>query len=59
MILYNAFYFFFFWGVWLQPLIVNALGPAANVSASVAQTMERPDRIPPAVSISSLVSLAS
>lgn len=43
----------------MQPLIVNALGPVANVSGAVAPTVERPDRIPPAVSISSLVSLAS
>ncbi|XP_062119809.1 protein TOPLESS-RELATED PROTEIN 2-like [Humulus lupulus] len=37
-----------------KPLIVNALGPVSNVSPSVPQTMERPNIMPPAVSISSL-----
>lgn len=37
-----------------KPLIVNTLGPVASVSASIAPSMERPDRIPPSVSISSL-----
>ncbi|KAK9914663.1 hypothetical protein M0R45_038427 [Rubus argutus] len=37
-----------------QPLIVNALGPIGNVSNSVAPSLERADRIQPAVSISSL-----
>ncbi|KAH9727922.1 protein TOPLESS-RELATED PROTEIN 2 [Citrus sinensis] len=38
-----------------KPLTINALGPASNVSAAIAPTLERPDRGPPAVSISSLV----
>ncbi|KAJ0014388.1 hypothetical protein Pint_21632 [Pistacia integerrima] len=37
-----------------QPLIVNALGPVGNVSGAIASTLERPDRVPPAVSINSL-----
>lgn len=37
-----------------KPLIVNALGPIGNVSNSVAPTLERADRIQPAVSIGSL-----
>lgn len=37
-----------------KPLIVNALGPVANVSSAVASTLERPNIIPPAVSISTL-----
>ena len=41
----------------LQPLIVNALGPAVNVSAAMSASLERPDRIQSAVSINNLVSL--
>lgn len=41
----------------LQPLIVNALGPAASVSAAMSPSLERSDRIQPAVSINNLVSL--
>ncbi|KAJ0015143.1 hypothetical protein Pint_21768 [Pistacia integerrima] len=37
-----------------EPLIVNALGPVGNVSGAIAPTLERPDRVPPAVSINSL-----
>ncbi|KAJ9185566.1 hypothetical protein P3X46_005184 [Hevea brasiliensis] len=37
-----------------KPLIVNALGPVANVSSGIAPVLERSDRIPPAVTISSL-----
>ncbi|KAJ0078860.1 hypothetical protein Patl1_24438 [Pistacia atlantica] len=37
-----------------QPLIVNALGPVGNVSGAIAPTLEQPDRVPQAVSISSL-----
>ncbi|KAK9272579.1 hypothetical protein L1049_002953 [Liquidambar formosana] len=40
-----------------KPLIVNALGPVGNVSAGIAPTLERPDRIPPPVSISSLATM--
>ena len=44
--------------VYLQPLLGNSLGPLANVSPAAAPIMERPDRNPAAVSISSLVSLS-
>ncbi|XP_031379895.1 protein TOPLESS-RELATED PROTEIN 2-like isoform X2 [Punica granatum] len=37
-----------------KPLIVNALGPVATVSASMASMPERPDRMQAAVSINSL-----
>ncbi|EXB29178.1 Protein TOPLESS [Morus notabilis] len=37
-----------------KPLIVNALGPVANVSSAVGPTLERSNIIPPAVSISGL-----
>ncbi|KAJ0079412.1 hypothetical protein Patl1_24411 [Pistacia atlantica] len=37
-----------------KPLIVNALSPVGNVSGAIASTLERPDRVPPAVSINSL-----
>ncbi|KAL5568176.1 hypothetical protein UlMin_024751 [Ulmus minor] len=37
-----------------KPLLVNALGPAGNVSGAVAPTLERPSIIPPAMSISSI-----
>lgn len=46
------FLFYFF----EQPLIVNALGPVANVSGAIVPMLERPDRVQPAVSISGLVS---
>ncbi|KAH7571484.1 hypothetical protein JRO89_XS04G0060500 [Xanthoceras sorbifolium] len=42
-----------------KPLIVNALGPVTNVSGAIAPTLERPDRVPPAVSISGLGSIDS
>ncbi|KAL9436630.1 hypothetical protein AB3S75_022645 [Citrus x aurantiifolia] len=42
-----------------KPLTINALGPASNVSAAIAPTLERPDRGPPAVSISSLGTIDS
>ncbi|KAK1570484.1 hypothetical protein Q3G72_002623 [Acer saccharum] len=42
-----------------KPLIVNALGPVTNVSGAMAPTLERPDRVPPAVSISGLGSIDS
>lgn len=49
---------YYFLQLSLQPLIVNALGPVANVSSGIAPVLERSDRIPPAVTISSLVRLA-
>ncbi|GAV77852.1 LOW QUALITY PROTEIN: WD40 domain-containing protein [Cephalotus follicularis] len=42
-----------------KPLIVNALGPVANVSASMTSTLERSDRTQPAVSISGLSTMDS
>jgi hypothetical protein len=47
-------FFFFFW----QPLLGNSLGPFTNVSPAAAPIVDRPDRTPPAVSISNLVSLS-
>ncbi|XVE62238.1 hypothetical protein DITRI_Ditri06bG0102000 [Diplodiscus trichospermus] len=40
-----------------KPLIVNALGPVGN--AAIAPALERPDRIPPAVSISGVGTMES
>lgn len=40
----------------LQPPVINALGPVSNVSSPITATVERPDRILPAVSMSGLVS---
>ncbi|XWS65101.1 hypothetical protein CRYUN_Cryun05aG0062100 [Craigia yunnanensis] len=40
-----------------KPLIVNALGPVGN--AAIAPALERPDRVPPALSISSLGTMDS
>ncbi|XP_042491960.1 protein TOPLESS-RELATED PROTEIN 2-like isoform X2 [Macadamia integrifolia] len=37
-----------------KPPIVNALGPVGNVSTALASPLDRPDRIPPQVSIVSL-----
>ncbi|KDP21790.1 hypothetical protein JCGZ_00577 [Jatropha curcas] len=42
-----------------KPLIVNPLGPVANVSSGIAPALERSDRIPPAVSIGSLGTMDS
>ncbi|RVW41730.1 Protein TPR2 [Vitis vinifera] len=42
-----------------KPLIVNALGPAANVSAAMSPSLERSDRIQPAVSINNLATMDS
>ncbi|XP_044477913.1 protein TOPLESS-RELATED PROTEIN 2-like isoform X1 [Mangifera indica] len=42
-----------------KPLIVNALGPMGNVSGAIASTLDRPDRVPPAVSINSLGTMDS
>lgn len=53
----NLYLIFFFPFLWVQPLIVNALGPVANISPA-APSIERPNILPPAVSISSLVSPA-
>lgn len=41
-----------------QPLIINALGPAANAASAIAPTLERADRVPPAISMNTLVSSA-
>ncbi|OVA18462.1 WD40 repeat [Macleaya cordata] len=40
-----------------KPPIVNALGPVVNVSAPLPTTLERSDRVPPAVSISGLAAM--
>ncbi|XWS57340.1 hypothetical protein CRYUN_Cryun09bG0165800 [Craigia yunnanensis] len=40
-----------------KPLIVNALGPVGN--AAIAPAIERPDRVPPAVSMNSLGTMDS
>ncbi|KAM4076899.1 hypothetical protein ACJW30_12G099300 [Castanea mollissima] len=42
-----------------KPLLGNSLGPLANVSPAAAPIMERPDRNPAAVSISSLGTMDS
>ncbi|KAF2288033.1 hypothetical protein GH714_004006 [Hevea brasiliensis] len=42
-----------------KPLIVNAFGPVANVSSGIPPVLERSDRIPPAVSISSVGTMDS
>ncbi|XP_050254035.1 protein TOPLESS-RELATED PROTEIN 2-like isoform X2 [Quercus robur] len=42
-----------------KPLLGNSLGPLANVSPAAAPIMERPDRNPAAVSISSLGNMDS
>ncbi|KAF6138778.1 hypothetical protein GIB67_040910 [Kingdonia uniflora] len=39
--------------------LVNAIGPVSNVSSPLAPTLERSDRVPPAVSISNLASMDS
>lgn len=41
----------------MQSLVINTLGPAGSVSASIASTPERPDRTLPVVSINNIVSL--
>ncbi|KAG1354187.1 protein TOPLESS-RELATED PROTEIN 2 [Cocos nucifera] len=38
----------------IKPQIVNTMGAVSNVTGSLAATLERPDRISPAVSISAL-----
>lgn len=40
----------------MQPPLINALGAVPNVSSPIVLTAERPDRLIPAVSMSSLVS---
>lgn len=42
----------------LQSLVINNLGPASSVSATIASTPERPDRTLPVVSMNNVVSLA-